>query len=108
MVGAARRKWGSRLPVRGAEEVADVANRLDALRAVGQVAELAAQAVDATVHGSIRPVVVEAAQRLEDIVARKDLPGVFRQEPENVEFGRREIHRFVLEAHFTRSVVDLE
>src|SRR5262245_50521640 len=99
---------GRRLPVGGAEEVADVADRLDPLARVHEVAQLAPQAIDATVDRAVRAVVVEAAQAVEDVVARQDLAGMAREQPEEVEFRAREVDGLARQARRARGHVDLE
>src|SRR3954470_14535764 len=94
------------LPAGGTEQAPHVADGLDALVAFGEVAELAAQAIDATVDGTVGAVVVEAAQLVEDLVAREHAAGVARKQPEEVEFGAGEIDGRAAQAHFARGEVE--
>jgi hypothetical protein len=92
----------------GAEKITHVADGLDALGARSEVAELAAQAVDAAIDRAVGAVVVEAAKLLQDVVAGEDLARVAREQPEHVELRRGELDGLAGHAHFTRGIVDLE
>jgi hypothetical protein len=74
-----------------AEQVALAAHGLDARRVFRVVAEFAAQPRNACVDRAVEAVKTDAAQFLQQIVARQDVAGVAGKQPEQVEFGRRQV-----------------
>jgi hypothetical protein len=75
------------LPVMLAEQIALAAHGLDSGRVLRVVAEFAAQPGNPRVDRAVEAVEADAAQFLQQIVARQDAAGVAGEQPEQVEFG---------------------
>jgi hypothetical protein len=89
-----------------AEQVALAAHRLDARRVFRVVAELAAQARDARIDRAVEAVETDAAQFLQQVVARQDAAGVACEQPEQVELGGRQVDPVVAELRAARRLAD--
>jgi hypothetical protein len=89
-----------------AEQVALAAYRLDPRWVLGVVTELAAQTRDARVDRAVEPVETDAAQFLQQVVARQDAAGVAREQPEQVELGGRQVDAVLAEIRAARRLAD--
>src|SRR3954452_23700864 len=95
----------SRLAMRRAQAIADVADRLDRGPAV-VLAELAAQVADVDLQHLRARVEVEPPHRVEDLFAREHLIRVTHQVGEQLELARRELHLAPVALHAASAQVD--
>jgi hypothetical protein len=91
-----------------AEQVALAAHGLDPRRVFRVVAEFAAQPRNARVDRAVEAVEADAAQFLQQVVARQDAAGVAGEQPEQVEFGGGQVDRVAAEMRAARRLADAE
>ena len=72
------------------------------------VTEFAPQPGNPSVDRSIEPVKADAAQFLQQIVARQDVPGVASEQPEQIEFRRGQVDAVAAEMAAASRLTDAE
>ena len=73
-----------------------------------RAAELAAQVADVHIDDVRRRVVLVAPDGAQDLLAREHLPAVAQQVDQQLELGRRQLHRRAAAAHLAGEQVDLD
>jgi hypothetical protein len=89
-----------------AEQITLAAHGLDSGRVLRVVAEFAAQPGNPCVDRAVQAVEADAAQFLQQVVARQDAAGVAGKQPEQVEFSGGQVDGVVAEVGAARPLAD--